>query len=170
MADDTNPAPVTGERHAMVSLAASVDAVDTLLETSRHRVDLLSAGLDPNLYNRVQSADALRRLVVNAGKRARIRILVSDAGNLARQGHRLLELSRQLTSFVEIRQLAEDDAQQNQAILIGDGRHYCHWPDGMAYNGAACLHGRGVARRLERVFNGLWERAAVDPELRRLHL
>ena len=146
------------------------DCVIRLLAQARYRVDIESLQLDPLLYDRRGVRDALRRLVVKEARRARVRIVVTDAAPLVQAGHRLLELSRQLTSHVEIRELSTEDAAEPAPCVIVDDEHYFRWQAGAGYVGSGRWNDRGHAGRWRRHFNERWERADLPPALRRLHL
>ena len=148
----------------------AAECVIRLLAKARYRVDIESLHLDPLLYDRRGVRDALRRLVVKAARRARVRIVVRDAAPLVQAGHRLLELSRQLTSFVEIRELSSEDAAEPAPCVIVDGEHYLRWQADAGYVGSGRWNNRGHAGRSRRHFNERWERAAQPPALRRLQL
>ncbi|MCC5857436.1 MAG: hypothetical protein JJT90_04715 [Ectothiorhodospiraceae bacterium] len=158
------------ERLHVTTQEQAADTVQALLQAARHQVDLLSPLLDPALYDRPPCLEALRRMVVNAGRHARVRVLVADADAVVSRGHRLIELSRQLSSFIEIRRLAEEDRNEEIAMLLVDGESYLYWGPGTGYQGSGRRHHRGSCRRLRQLFQDCWDRSEPAPSLRRLHL
>ena len=141
-----------------------------LLEQAHHEVDIQSPHLDSQIYDQGEVLAAIRQLVVNAGRRARVRILVGDCAPMVQRGHRLLELSRQLSSYIEIRELAAEDAIDAAALIVVDRAHYLRWESGAGYRGTGRRHARGRAARWHRAFSDCWERAHRPAALRRLHL
>lgn len=158
------------ERIHVTDQSTAAEAVTALLRSARHRVDILSPTLDPLLYDTKDCVDALRSLITSAGRHAQVRILVADAGALVGRGHRLLELSRKLSTFMEIRRLSEEDRQEDIAMLLVDGESYLYWGPGNGYMGNGQWHSHGNCRRPAQRFQDAWDRSVADPALRRLHL
>lgn len=159
-----------GERYRITTAAEAIAAVDESLSEARRSIDILSPGLDPALYDRLEVVDAVRQLIAGAGRRASVRVLVRDGSEIARRGHRLAGLAQQLTSALEVRRLAEDDAKDDTACVIVDRRRVIRWQPGSGYAGQVDPHAPGVARRTEAEFTERWERAEPEPEFRRLAL
>ncbi len=157
-------------RYRVETASEAADAVEELISRGVRRLDILSPDLDSALYDRLEVVDAVRQLAVSGGRRARVRILIRDGGELVRRGHRLANLAQQLTSAMDIRRLAEEDADDATAFMVVDGRDAVRWEAGRDYSGMVEPGARGVARRLERDFTERWERAEPDIELRRLSL
>ncbi|WP_050756062.1 DUF7931 domain-containing protein [Nitrococcus mobilis] len=140
-----------------------------LTMNARRELHLYSPDLEPHLYDYPPFLSALRALAVSGG-RARVHILVRDSTPAVSRGHRLIELARQLTSFIEIRRLAEDTRERLDAFLVVDRRAVVHRLYWMSYQGMASPDDPVLARALVKEFEALWETASSDPELRRLHL
>ena len=157
-------------RYRVESVAEAVQAVDELMTAGLRKVDILSPELDPALYDRLEVVDAVRQLAVTGGRRAEVRILVRDGGEISRRGHRLATLAQQLTSAMEIRRLADEHADDDTAFLIVDGRAVIRWDAGSGYAALVEPEGRATARRLQRSFTERWDRGEPDIELRRLNL
>ncbi|SEO52083.1 hypothetical protein [Aquisalimonas asiatica] len=156
-------------RRRITSAGESGDAVTELLAAARGTVDILSPGLDPVLFDHDEVVASLRTLVVNAGRRARVRLLLCDSTAAVRGGHRLMGLARQLTTAMEIRRLADEDAGDEATWVIVDARGVAQWP-GAGYEGVVDPDSRALAMRTARLFSERWERAEPDPETRRLTL
>jgi hypothetical protein len=145
------------------------DSVAAIASSARRELMIVSGVLEPRLYDQQPFLDGVRRLATS-GRRARIRILVAEVERAVGADHRLLELARRLSSFIEIRRLAPDDADTQDHFLLADCRRLLRqqtadarlaqfWPD-------APLRGREAARW----FDERWQRAVLDPNLRRLWL
>lgn len=163
MASDDN-------RYRVSTPSESAAAVDEVLARARYRVDVLSPELDPDLYDRLEVVDALRQVVVVGGRRAHIRILLRDGNAVMRRGHRLARLAQSLTTAIEVRRCADDDAYEETACLIVDRSDSINWADGAGHSGQVCLETPSVARKTESLFLERWERAQPEPELRKLRL
>lgn len=166
---DETDAPLN-QRHRIATMDEARDAVAQVLALGLYRVDILSPALDPRLYDQAPVVDAIRRVIVDARQRARVRILVAEPETVAQRGHRLMNLARTVTTHMGIRQLSPDDRQDPPAWLLVDGAHYARWEPDSDYEGIVGLRCRGDAGKLLRTFDEYWERSVSDPGLRRLHI
>jgi len=162
--DSPSGGPVSLERRAE-HYASALD----MLRCSRHSVHIFSRQLDGKLYDTREFADALARLATRQ-PRARIRILVQDIAPLIAHGHRFIELSRRLTSTMEIRHVHPDYRRFNQAFMVFDDRRIIHRKLADRYEGLAWDDAPDRARYWLDFFTEVWEVSRVDPNLRRLHL
>lgn len=148
---------------------AWIDACDTLLRHSRRHLLILAHHLDPPLLNRETVSSALLAMV-RANPMARIQMLIADADQLVQSGHRLLHLSRRLSSFISIRVLAEEHRQLPACWLLGDRRRALWRPD-YRYLRQGLLHSDNRrCQQLEQDFALYWAAASSHPALRQLHL
>jgi hypothetical protein len=73
---------------------------------------------------------------------------------VVRDGHRLVEMARRLSSFIEIRRPSHDYRDYNEAFLIADGTALLHRRLADRYEGEACfkhpLRARELAQFLRR--------------------
>lgn len=136
---------------------------------ARHRLDLLSGDLDAPLYDDAAFLDALKQLCTGS-RRAQVRVLVADSGPAVRDGHRLIELARRLSSFITIHRLAAEDRDCNRAFLLADDTGYISRDGFDRYEAACDFAAPARATELAREFQLYWERSEPDPNLRRLHL
>ena len=111
----------------------------------------------------------MRQLALRS-RHSRIRVLVKDSHRAVKDGHRLVELARHLSSFIEIRKAHEDARDAAEAFLIADGIGTLHRTLASRFEGTVNFRAPLHARRLAQWFTEVWERSAPDPELRRLHL
>ncbi|MCC5811941.1 MAG: hypothetical protein JJU06_16390 [Ectothiorhodospiraceae bacterium] len=158
------------ERFRTSTPAEAAEAVARVLGGARRRVDILSPQLDPVLYDQQPCLDTLRAMIVDAGRYASVRVLVVDVDALVARGHRMIEMSRRLSSFMSIRCLAEEDCVEPEAFLVVDDASYLYWPTGAGYQGHGRINDRGGCGRLSRLFQECWERSQPHPALRQLHL
>ncbi len=135
----------------------------------RRTLDIVSRQLDPAISDQVPFVEAVKQIALN-NRLARIRFLVSDVGPLVSRGHRLIELSSRLSSFISIRKPGRDHRNFNEAMLLADNTAYIHRRFADRYEGIASHDDKRRASSLTDQFEEIWGRAEIDPNLRRLHL
>ena len=95
---------------------------------------------------------------------------MKDSGNAVKYGHRLIPLSQRLTSFIEVRKVADDFKDYNEAFLIADETGYVHRKHADRFEGVAQFNAVKEAVNLLIFFNEVWRNSAPDPDLRRIYL
>lgn len=140
-----------------------------LIEGCRRRLDIISPELEPALYDTAAVSEALRALALRSAH-SRVRILVPRPQAAVSRGHRLLELSRRLSSFISLRAPAEEDTSLCEALLLADEAGVLSRPVAWRLEGLASFDDRPRVNALRRRFDGLWERARGVPDFNRLHL
>lgn len=145
------------------------DVALAMLQQSRRNVAILSRQMDGRLYN---TADFMRALSQLASQhpRSRIRLLVKDAEPLIKYGHRIIELSRRLSSTIEIRVIHEDYREYNEAFMVFDEHGIIKRRYADRYEGIAHFNDPKQARELLAFFDEVWNISEPDPNLRRLHI
>lgn len=138
-----------------------------MAQQARRTIQIATRDMDFLLYDNEPFVEALTALAKGHGK-ARIEILVWDSRAAVKQGHRLIHLAQRLSSFVQIRNPAEEHAGYNEAFLVADGVGYLNRKFADRYEGAASFNAPMQARNLAQLFASMWERATPDPQLRRL--
>lgn len=159
----------TENPNLIADLGALQSATRELLAQARLSVEILSPDLEQRLYDDAEILSSLRALVVGQ-RRARIRVLARELDAAVRGDHRLIALARRLSSYIEIRRLSEEDLLLNEAFLIVDREAFIRRPAGDRPEGELHTHAPLLARELSKRFDELWERAILDPNLRRPHL
>lgn len=150
---------LTELRTAAVELAAA----------AQREIILLSTDLQAQLYDQQPFLDAIRRLATSTS-RARIRVLVRDVERVVKQGHRLVELASRLSSFIEIRRMAENDADGEHCFLLIDRRMLLRQQTATSRFAELDREAALSGRQLGQEFDACWELAAPDLNLRRLWL
>jgi hypothetical protein len=149
------------EQLSAIALALAGQCSRSLAIVSRH--------LDPMIYDRPEFAAAVRQLVVTS-RHAQVRMVIADAKTVVTRGHRLLELARQLPTFITIRKFGPAHESFNEAWLLADDQGYIRRRHADRHDGIACFRARRTTRELLRQFDEIWNTALPDPELRRLSL
>lgn len=136
---------------------------------ARRELAVLSFDLPAWAYGTPSFCDAVRGLILSH-QRARVRVLIHDVPAVATQSHRLLHLLRELSSYTEIRTLAEHQRGYRDDCLIADEHQVLErdTPESLTarvYRDAP-VSGRAARRR----FDDLWDGSEPASALRRLYL
>ena len=161
---------VLGETATPLSIGTSEEnraAALAMVSQGRRTVLIFSRDLDPRVYNTAEFADALSTLA-RLSKYSWIRMLVQDSSGIVRDGHRLVELARRLSSRVELRKAHPDFRDANRAFLVVDEIGLILRVPADRYDAVVSFHDGMAARGQTRFFHRVWDRSAPDPELRRL--
>jgi len=145
------------------------DVAVRLVSQASHRLDVFTRDLDPRIFDNAEFIDAVRALAVKDNK-ARIRFLVIDPDKAIKSGHRLLDLSRRLTSMLEIRKVHEDYSANSESYLIVDVRGLLHRKLASRYDGVANFNNPSESMNLIHHFNEVWEHSSSELDFKRLHI
>ncbi len=167
--DELEP-DVTTEPVALSTVEDTRLAALTLARQARRRILIFTRDLDPPLYNNLLFTTALLNLILRSKHHAQIRILVQDPDHAVKHGHRLLDLCRRFSSFIEARRLPEEYRNHPEAFLIADETGLLHWRYADRYEGTVNYSAPRAASELARFFTNVWELSVPDPELRSLQL
>lgn len=140
-----------------------------LLRQCRRTVDIVSRELEARVYDRPDVIEAIRTLAIGS-RGARIRVLVRDPTRAIAEGHRLIQLARQLSTFVQIRTLGSQHRAYNCALVIADGTGILVRKLADRFEGEVSFSDPVGARDLTRLFEAMWAVALEDPDLRSLHI
>src|SRR5574337_1362947 len=136
---------------------------------ARRSLALFSRDLEPAIYDTAEFVAGVQQLALRS-RYSRIRMVVIDPQLAVSDGHRLIELTRRLSSYMEIRRPAEDHAKLAEAFLISDDIGLMFRPLASRFEGFADTHDPFEARNRLRQFDEIWESAEPEPEFRRLGL
>ena len=153
----------------LTTRAETQHATDLITTQAQFSLDIFSRDLDPLLYEREPFIDAVSELC-RRNRKANIRFLVQDPLTAVRRSQRLVNLSRKLSSSIEIRQPHPDYRHFNEAFLVADECGLIHRGFADRYEGTANFYAPIEARRKLAFFTEVWERSEVNPEFRRLNL
>lgn len=151
------------------SLEACAAVSLRLAQQATRSLHIFSRTLDERLYDTTPFIEAMRRLAVR-GRNSGIRLLVQQPDHAVKNGHRVIELSRRLSSAIAIRTVHPDFRDYNEAFLIADEAGFLQRPAADRFEGKASFHDPLEARELLRFFVKVWEMSLRDPEHLRLHI
>jgi len=136
-----------------------------LLLQARQNLCLYSPDLEAWLYSHSSVQQACTQFLL-ASPKNRLRILVRDVGKPVRQGHRLLNLARRITSNLHIRRINPDHPADECAYLLADDRGLLLREQPEQYAGYALYNDPGRVRQRQAQFDQAWDLSLLDPGLR----
>ena len=136
-----------------------------LLLQARQNLCLYSPDLEVWLYSHSSVQQACTQFLL-ASPKNRLRILVRDVGKPVRQGHRLLNLARRITSNLHIRRINPDHPADECAYLLADDRGLLLREQPEQYAGYALYNDPGRVRQRQAQFDQAWDLSLLDPDLR----
>lgn len=168
--DDTGTTiPDAAGRRRLLTLADNRQAAVEIAGVARRTLCIWSHDLEPELYDQLAFMDVVRKLILSS-KHARVRILLMSTVRSVGEGHRLIEMARRFSTFMEIRLVHPDHRHRPEAFLVADQRAYLHRPIASRQEGVAEHDRASIALGHLQLFHRVWEVSQSASELRRLHL
>jgi hypothetical protein len=161
-----------GEDHeelVLTTLDENIAVADALTTQARRKLRLFTRDLEPRLYDREPFYQALRQLAIS-GRNVDIQILVMDSDRVVKEGHRLIDLGRRLTTYIRFRRVASDYLDNPSSYLVVDDRGFLYRSLATQYNAVADFNNPYRAQELSRHFDEIWQHSGPDPNLRQLHI
>ena len=135
-----------------------------------HRsLNIISRDLDPIVFDTGEFTDAVKYLALRH-RRAQIQIIVFEPDTIVKRGHRLLELSGKLSSFIELRKAHYSFNDYNECLMVADTTGYIHRQNGERYESTSNFKDRRQSTYLLKQFAEMWELATPDPNFRKMML
>ena len=163
------PAPfILGQHQDLQRFSQPQEArahVLALIQQAQRSLCLYSDDLEPWLYHHSSIQQACTRLLL-AHPRNQLRILVADPTRAVKEGHRLLQLARRLTSNVHIRKLHPDYPEPNGTYLLADDCGLLERPKADQYAGYALYRDPARVRIRQAEFDKAWDHGQSDANLR----
>ena len=144
--------------------------ISTMASQCRRKIAILSQELDLQILDKDAVETAIRTFLTSNSRAAQMRILVQRPENSIAQGHRLIELSRKLTSLIEIRQPAQQHRGVTEAFITFDRSGFIYRELGDRPDGSGCYHAPLRTLELERKFDEIWALSEPLAEFRRLSI
>ncbi|MCG6937898.1 MAG: hypothetical protein LJE83_06950 [Gammaproteobacteria bacterium] len=147
------------------------NAAISLLKQAHRGIDIFTPDLEAEIYNHQE----IEQSVFNLAKRhptTRIRILVQDSTAAARDGHCLVRLAQQLSSYVFIHTPSDDYKNEHGAFVVVDNTGFIHRvsTSDRTYRATANFNAPQRAAELTGFFNEVWEHSSADIKTRRLYI
>ena len=160
---------IDSDEHRLDSRADNYQVFLHMLQQSRRTVDIFSLQLDHKLYDTAEIISHLQSLIRH-NPHTRIRLLLRSPRHLITNGHRIIELSRRLSSFIEIRQLAETWHEHLEAFSLFDRRGIIYRPHAEQFEGWFSFNAPVRVKSETEFFNEAWNTSQPCYETRRLYL
>ncbi len=132
-------------------------------------INIFTRQLDAMLYDNQPFIDALTALARHS-KYATIQILAQDSMPAVKNGHRLIQLGQQLSSYVQIRKVHNDYRNYNHAFLVADAKGVIFREFADRYEAEIDYNKPVRARELFDFFSSVWASSEPDPQVRRLNI
>ena len=163
------PAPFRLGEHERMERFSAPDGARAhalaLMQQARRLLCIYSPDLEPWLYHNSATQEACTRLLISDPK-CQMRILVRDLSRAVKDGHRLLSLSRRLSSNFQIRRINPDHPSEDLAYLIADDRGLLVRPETGQFAGYTLYNDPGRTRLQQTRFDQAWDLSITDPDLR----
>ncbi|TWI53129.1 putative GNAT family N-acyltransferase [Pseudomonas duriflava] len=148
---------------------AAAEHILALLNQARRTICIYTPDLEPLLYNRSDIEHSLTRFLL-AHPRNQIKLLVKDTSPAIRRGHRLINLSRRLSSNFYIRKCSPNYPAEELAYLLVDDSGLVIRKNPQLYHGVAYYSAKRIVRLQQNRFDMTWQTAVSDPNMRSLLL
>lgn len=136
-------------------------ALDQILAAARQRIRLYDATLNEGGFNGKERYAALRDFCL-AGNGRRLEILLDDPVYLQHHCPRLMELLRNFSHIVEVRQTDRDSGPPAYGFVLADRSVWLRRIDKTAFPGQFDLDDAASAALLHQQFDHLWPRAVAS--------
>lgn len=143
--------------------------VEQMAQQASRSIDIFTYDLDKPVYDTPGFLEAAKQLALHTPGVA-IRILLQQSEKVQKEGHRLVDLSRRLTSRIEIRRPHTDYIDHPENFMIVDRIGYIKRSQMERYEGEANFCQPYEAKILGEFFTEVWDRSEVESTLRRLYL
>lgn len=144
-------------------------AVSRMAQQCKTTIDIISRDLDPDLFDTIEFIDAVKNMVLN-NRRARVRMLVAEPKKIVSRGHRLVDLTRTLPTYMDIRVPGMEHKDFNEMLFIADTTGYLHRLNSERFDATVNFNDKRVAKYLGKEFNEMWGKATQDTNLRQLKI
>lgn len=160
---DESPVPSDASSDSHEGQAGFTEALRQLTPVARLRLAILSPMLPAVSYGDAAVVESLKQFLLSA-PHARLRVLVATPEAAMKQAHRLVELGRQLSSRVEFRQLAEEQRDIDEELVVADEAAWLQRAPRLNLRSNLHLQASLNARLQLRRYDALWERSTLARE------
>lgn len=140
-----------------------------LVGQAKRSIYIFSHQLDPYIYGDKDFLEAIIRLATRS-RHSKIYLLVQNTQPMIKHGHRIIEISRRLSSYIKIRKVSEEFKDYHEDFLIVDETGLIHRKIATRYEGFASFNARREAKILIKFFDNVWIQSEPEPKLRHLHI
>lgn len=145
------------------------ETVVTLTRDVQRDLAIFTRDLDARIFGTAAFVAAVRALALSH-RLAHIRVVVAEPATAVAKGHRLIDLSQRLSSFIEIRRADDAHRTRSDNFILADRRGLLLQPDAALWHATAHVDAPALAADWLEQFERIWAHAQPDPGLRRLHV
>ncbi len=152
--------PRTDEPLTVVtSLEEARAAVDTAAASAQRLISIYTPDLEPDVYEQSAFLEIIKRFVLSRSF-SKVRVLLGDPSRVARDSNRFIAMGRRLSSYIDIREVADPASQRASAYLIADDRAIVYRLRADTWDGIADFNNPPVAKLYLNEFDHLWSASA----------
>jgi hypothetical protein len=140
-------------------------AVDTAAAVAQRMISIYTPDLEPELYDQSAFLEIIKRFVLSRSF-SKVRVLLVDPTRVMRDSNRFIAMGRRLSSYIDIRYVANHTPQRASAYLIADDRAIVYRLRADTWDGIADFNNPAVARLYLGEFDGVWNASTPDQALR----
>ena len=144
-------------------------AITKMAQQCRKSIEIISHNLNPEIYDTVEFVEATKRMILD-NRHTKVRILVFQTQSIVKKGHRLVDLAKDLSSFIEFRVPGEEFRSFNEALFIADSIGYIHRFNAERFEGMVNFNDLRVSKYLRQHFERMWDRSETDVNFRKLSI
>jgi hypothetical protein len=141
----------------------------TFVQQAHRELLLYTDDLEPDIFDQQLFLDAASDLV-RQHQDARVWVLLEDSRKTVQHGHRLIELSRRLSSQIQLRRPPVQYRDHGMTFLLCDRTGYFYRPLASRYQGTCNFNNPGQTAVHRKRFMEIWDQSQADGETRRLYL
>ncbi len=145
----------------LTSLEEARAAVDTAAVSAQRMISIYTPDLEPELYDESAFLEIIKRFVLSRSF-SKVRVLLGDPSRVVRDSNRFMAMGRRLSSYIDIRQVADRTPQRASAYLIADDRAIVYRLRADTWDGIADFNNPPVARLYLNEFDSLWSASAAE--------
>ncbi len=149
----------------VASLEEARVAVDTAAASAQRMISIYTPDLEPELYDQSSFLEIIKRFVLSRSF-SKVRVLLVDPARIMRDSNRFVAMGRRLSSYIDIRYVAEHIPQRASAYLIADDRAIVYRLRADTWDGIADFNNPPVARLYLNEFDTVWNASAPEHALR----
>ena len=149
----------------ITSLAEARVAVDTAAASAQRMISIYTPDLEPELYDQSAFLEIIKRFVLSRSF-SKVRVLLVDPARVMRDSNRFIAMGRRLSSYIDIRYVADHGPQRASAYLIADDRAIFYRLRADSWDGIADFNNPAVARLYLNEFDTVWNASAPENALR----
>ena len=152
-------------------LESTEDIQQTIIDLSENALKSIRI-FTPDLEHELYNNDKFRQKILQlsrGNRHAQVQILVADSTQARNQGHRLLRLSQQITSVMQIRLIPEEYKELNISFILVDQSNFIYRTPA-SKQPALYSSCKNRINKLQEFFTSIWEHAEQDPNTQSFHI